>query len=46
MSEDFVFRDGDVATVWVYANAVEEATENLARRGWAATADSVKPSIL
>ncbi len=43
MSEDFVPRDGDVATAWIYSNAIEPATQSLARRGWTATAESEKP---
>ena len=43
MSEDFVPRDGDVATAWIYSNAIEQATQSLARRGWTATAESEKP---
>ena len=46
MSEDFVARDGDVATAWVYSNAIEQATQSLARRGWAPIAESAEPSAL
>jgi len=43
MFEEFVLRDGDVATAWIYSNAIEPATQSLARRGWTATAESEKP---
>ncbi len=46
MSEDFVPRDGDVATAWLDSNAIEPATQSLARRGWTATAESEKPGAL